>query len=51
MESIRLNCFLKCFLQLHFYGHYLSEFDKGFDNLSTADQLKVKEKMVVEVNR
>ncbi|KAL2094095.1 hypothetical protein ACEWY4_011407 [Coilia grayii] len=37
--------------QLHFYGHYLSEFDKGFDNLSSADQLKLKEKMVEEVNR
>ncbi|XP_063053537.1 choline kinase alpha [Engraulis encrasicolus] len=37
--------------QLHFFGHYLSECDKGFANLSSADQLKLKEKMVDEVNR
>lgn len=42
---------LPCSPQLHFCGHYLSEIDKGFENLSCVDQLKVKEKMMVEINR
>ncbi|XP_020336290.1 choline kinase alpha-like isoform X1 [Oncorhynchus nerka] len=37
--------------QLHFIGSYLSETDQGFQNLSTEDQIKLKEELFVEVNR
>ncbi|XP_028814887.1 choline kinase alpha [Denticeps clupeoides] len=37
--------------QLHFYEHYLSEYNKGFENLSKEDQTKLKEAMIKEVNR
>uniref|UniRef100_A0A674CGW8 Ethanolamine kinase n=1 Tax=Salmo trutta TaxID=8032 RepID=A0A674CGW8_SALTR len=37
--------------QLHFIGSYLSETDQGFQNLSTEDQMKLKEELFVEVNR
>uniref|UniRef100_A0A8C7VBX2 ethanolamine kinase n=1 Tax=Oryzias sinensis TaxID=183150 RepID=A0A8C7VBX2_9TELE len=37
--------------QLHFIESYLRESDGGFDNLSSADQMKLKEELFVEVNR
>ncbi|XP_078114087.1 choline kinase alpha isoform X2 [Sander vitreus] len=37
--------------QLHFIDSYLRESDRGFDNLSEEDQMKLKEEMYVEVNR
>uniref|UniRef100_A0A8C9S4S2 Ethanolamine kinase n=1 Tax=Scleropages formosus TaxID=113540 RepID=A0A8C9S4S2_SCLFO len=37
--------------QLHFISSYLLESDSGFGNLSEEDQMKVKEEMLVEVNR
>ncbi|XP_030650265.1 choline kinase alpha [Chanos chanos] len=37
--------------QMHFFGNYLAEYDNGFDNLSEEDQLRLKEEMLVEVNR
>ncbi|KAJ8343238.1 hypothetical protein SKAU_G00305670 [Synaphobranchus kaupii] len=36
---------------LHFICSYLSEYDSGFENLSGEDQVKLKEAMLVEVNR
>ncbi|KAA8590670.1 hypothetical protein FQN60_014615, partial [Etheostoma spectabile] len=39
------------FLMLHFIDSYLRESDRGFDNLSEEDQMKLKEEMYVEVNR
>ncbi|TSS72692.1 Choline kinase alpha [Bagarius yarrelli] len=37
--------------QMHFFKSYLSEYDPGLSNLSDEAQLKVKEEMLVEVNR
>ncbi|XP_078139269.1 choline kinase alpha isoform X2 [Centroberyx gerrardi] len=37
--------------QLHFIESYLRETDRGFDNLSDEDQMKLKEELYVEVNR
>ncbi|KAK3570773.1 hypothetical protein QTP86_025422 [Hemibagrus guttatus] len=37
--------------QMHFFQNYLSEYDTGLANLSEEDQLKIKEDMLVEVNR
>ncbi|KAM6926360.1 choline kinase alpha isoform 1-T1 [Lycodopsis pacificus] len=37
--------------QLHFIESYLRESDRGFDNLSEEDQMKLKEELHVEVNR
>ncbi|XP_023267181.1 choline kinase alpha-like isoform X2 [Seriola lalandi dorsalis] len=37
--------------QLHFIESYLRESDRGFDNLSEEDQMKLKEEMYIEVNR
>ncbi|XP_036390692.1 choline kinase alpha [Megalops cyprinoides] len=37
--------------QLHFISSYLSEYDSGFENVSDEDQMKLKENMLVEVNR
>ncbi|KAJ8249126.1 hypothetical protein GJAV_G00231450 [Gymnothorax javanicus] len=37
--------------QLHFIRSYLSEYDSGFESLSSADQEILKEQMLVEVNR
>ncbi|KAJ8396657.1 hypothetical protein AAFF_G00014950 [Aldrovandia affinis] len=37
--------------QLHYISSYLSEYDDGFVNLSNEDQIKLKEDMLVEVNR
>ncbi|XP_010890989.1 choline kinase alpha isoform X2 [Esox lucius] len=37
--------------QLHFITSYLSETDKGFNNLSDEDQIQLKEELFVEVNR
>lgn len=36
---------------MQFFQSYLLEFDPGFANLSEKDQKKLKEKMLVEVNR
>lgn len=38
-------------VQLHFIESYLHESDRGFDNLSEEDQMKLKEQLYVEVNR
>uniref|UniRef100_A0A673JM27 ethanolamine kinase n=1 Tax=Sinocyclocheilus rhinocerous TaxID=307959 RepID=A0A673JM27_9TELE len=37
--------------QMHFFQTYLLESHAGFENLSEEDQLKLKEDMLVEVNR
>lgn len=37
--------------QLHFIESYLRESDRGFDNLSEEDQMKLKEELHIEVNR
>uniref|UniRef100_A0A673JND5 ethanolamine kinase n=1 Tax=Sinocyclocheilus rhinocerous TaxID=307959 RepID=A0A673JND5_9TELE len=37
--------------QMHFFQSYLLESHAGFENLSEEDQLKLKEDMLVEVNR
>ncbi|XP_059420977.1 choline kinase alpha-like isoform X2 [Carassius carassius] len=37
--------------QMHFFQCYLLESHAGFENLSEEDQLKLKEDMLVEVNR
>uniref|UniRef100_A0A8C2X8Z8 Ethanolamine kinase n=1 Tax=Cyclopterus lumpus TaxID=8103 RepID=A0A8C2X8Z8_CYCLU len=37
--------------QLHFIESYLRDADRGFDNLSEEDQMKLKEELHVEVNR
>ncbi|KAL7878819.1 hypothetical protein AOLI_G00097930 [Acnodon oligacanthus] len=37
--------------QMHFFKSYLSEYDLGLANLSEEDQLKLREDMLVEVNR
>ncbi|KAG7333201.1 hypothetical protein KOW79_003336 [Hemibagrus wyckioides] len=37
--------------QMNFFQNYLSEYDPGLANLSEEDQLKMKEDMLVEVNR
>ncbi|XP_051512644.1 choline kinase alpha-like isoform X2 [Myxocyprinus asiaticus] len=37
--------------QMHFFQSYLLESDTGFETLSEEDQLKLKEDMLVEVNR
>ncbi|XP_066557252.1 choline kinase alpha isoform X1 [Amia ocellicauda] len=37
--------------QLHFISSYLAESDSGVENLSNADQTKLKEEMLLEVNR
>ncbi|KAL4622815.1 choline kinase alpha-like [Arapaima gigas] len=37
--------------QLHFFSSYLLESDSRFENLSEEEQVKVKEEMLVEVNR
>ncbi|XP_065139280.1 choline kinase alpha isoform X2 [Paramisgurnus dabryanus] len=37
--------------QMHFFQSYLLEFDSEFANLSEQDQMKIKEEMLVEVNR
>ncbi|XP_051953640.1 choline kinase alpha-like isoform X2 [Xyrauchen texanus] len=37
--------------QMHFFQRYLLESDTGFETLSEEDQLKLKEDMLVEVNR
>ncbi|XP_026166560.1 choline kinase alpha [Mastacembelus armatus] len=37
--------------QLHFIESYLRESDQGFDKLSEEDQMKLKEKLYIEVNR
>ncbi|KAI7802388.1 choline kinase alpha [Triplophysa rosa] len=37
--------------QMQFFQSYLLEFDSGFANLSEKDQQKLKEKMLVEVDR
>lgn len=36
---------------MHFFKSYLSEYDPGLANLSEEAQLKIKEDMLVEVNR
>lgn len=36
---------------MQFFQNYLSEYDRGLANLSEEDQLKIKEDMLVEVNR
>ncbi|XP_039989824.1 choline kinase alpha isoform X2 [Xiphias gladius] len=37
--------------QLHFIEKYLSESDRGFDNLTEEDQMKLKQELYMEVNR
>ncbi|XP_028651909.1 choline kinase alpha [Erpetoichthys calabaricus] len=37
--------------QLHFFTSYLAESDEGFLHLSKDDQIKIKEEMLLEVNR
>uniref|UniRef100_A0A8B9RGM5 ethanolamine kinase n=1 Tax=Astyanax mexicanus TaxID=7994 RepID=A0A8B9RGM5_ASTMX len=37
--------------QMHFFKSYLLEYDPGIANLSEEDQLKLREDMLVEVNR
>ncbi|XP_040893502.1 choline kinase alpha isoform X2 [Toxotes jaculatrix] len=37
--------------QLHFIESYLRESDRGFDNLSEEDQMKLKQELYMEVNR
>ncbi|KAI1903942.1 hypothetical protein AGOR_G00000600 [Albula goreensis] len=37
--------------QLHFISSYLAEYDSGFENLSEEEKMKLKEDMLVEVNR
>ncbi|XP_064168040.1 choline kinase alpha isoform X2 [Anguilla rostrata] len=37
--------------QLHYIGAYLSEYDSGFEALSDADQARLKEDVMLEVNR
>ncbi|XP_071362924.1 choline kinase alpha isoform X1 [Trachinotus anak] len=37
--------------QLHFIESYLRESDRGFDNLSEEDQMKLKQELYIEVNR
>lgn len=36
---------------MHFFKSYLSEYDPGLANLSEEAQQKIKEDMLVEVNR
>lgn len=36
---------------MHFFKSYLSEYDPSMANLSEEVQLKMKENMLVEVNR
>ncbi|XP_046889376.1 choline kinase alpha isoform X1 [Hypomesus transpacificus] len=37
--------------QLHFFGSYLRESDRGFENLAEEDQKNILEEMYIEVNR
>lgn len=48
---ILLTCVIRFSLQLHFIESYLRESNPEFDHLNEEDQMKMKEKMYVEVNR
>ncbi len=49
--TIKMTLLFILFAQMQFFHSYLLESHAGFENLSEEDQLKLKEDMLVEVNR